>query len=93
MTTALREEVSRVRLFAHTLVIRRKKGLGEEIALALSPFFCGFLCEAALCYDPVDLADPFDVFKKSKKKKKEGIESTRESADLTSAIEKVSSMS
>lgn len=53
MTTALREEVSRVRLFAHTLVIgRKKKGLGEEIALALYPFFCGFLREAALCYDP-----------------------------------------
>lgn len=52
MTTALREEVSCVRLFAHTLVIGRKKGLGEEIARALYPFFCGLLCEAAFCYDP-----------------------------------------
>lgn len=82
MTTALREEVSRVTLFAHTLVIRRKKGLGEEIALALSPFFCGFLCEAALCYDPVASLIRLTCFKKAKKK--EG---------RNRAIEKVSSMS
>lgn len=42
MTTALREEVSRVSLFAHMLVIGRKR-LGEEIAREL-PFLLADCC-------------------------------------------------
>lgn len=52
MTAALREEVSRVRLFAHMLVIGRKKRRGKETAPEL-PFLLGGLPrKAAFCCDP-----------------------------------------
>lgn len=45
MTTALREEVSRVRLFAHTLVIRRNKaGRGNSTGASLSSQWFAVLC-------------------------------------------------
>lgn len=63
MTTALREEVSRVRLFAHMLVIGRKR-LGEEIARELPFLFRGLLCTAALCSDPAVLLSYLTCLKK-----------------------------
>lgn len=66
MTTALREEVSRVRLFAHMLVIGRKKGLGEQIALELL-LLIGWLSEAAFCYDAAVLLSHLTCLKKANK--------------------------
>lgn len=67
MTTALREEVSHVRLFAHTLVIgRNKAGQGNSSGASLSSQW--FAVRSSVCYDPIIAAEPYNVFKKARKK-------------------------